>query len=219
MSMTEDEARYEAWMDELYAEHSKQAIQEFTAERLRSFYLQNPLLATAPLNSLAESRALLAAHPTAALVFAVSAIEVGLTNVLLKPIVYGLIHSESAAGLITELTLGHKGLDRFRELLLQILLEHGGIDLNSFKRQGSTRTLWEEIGKVQKWRNTILHRAESASNDEAMQAIEVASAILETLFPAVVTKLGFHLHDGMRICDEWRCKYHELLSLIDRQKT
>ena len=127
MSMTEDEARYEDWIAELYAEHSEQAIHEFTSERLRSFYVENPLLITAPLNSLAESRTLLTDHPAAALVFAVSAIEVALTSVLLKPIVYSLIHSESAAGLITELTLGHKGLDRFRDLLFRVLLEHGGI--------------------------------------------------------------------------------------------
>jgi hypothetical protein len=106
MSMTEDEARYEQWMEELYAEHSKQAIEEFTADRLQSFYLKNPVLAKPPLDTLVQSRLLLGSHPAAALVFAATATEVGLKEVLLKPVVYGLVHSESAASLITELALG-----------------------------------------------------------------------------------------------------------------
>ena len=111
MSMTEEEARYEQAMEELYEEHSKQAIEEFTAERLQSFYLNKPLLAKPSFDALVESRSLLRSHPTAALVFAASATEVSLKEVLLKPVVYGLVHSESAAGLIAELALGHACMD------------------------------------------------------------------------------------------------------------
>lgn len=60
---------------------------------------------------LLTSRALLSKHPTPALVFATIAIEVGLKVILLKPIVYGLVHDTSAAGLITDLAIGH-GVDR-----------------------------------------------------------------------------------------------------------
>jgi hypothetical protein len=207
MSMTEDEARAEEWMEELYAEHSKQAIEEFTAERLQSFYLNNPLLVKPPLDALVESRLLLGAHPAAALVFAAIATEVGLKEVLLKPVVYGLVHSESAATLITELALGHTGMDRFRDLLYQILSEHGGLDLGSFVRPGCSKKLWEEVRDVQKRRNAILHRAELRSYEDVRQSIEVASCILETLFPAVATQLGLHIHDGFRLCNQWRCRY------------
>ena len=206
MSMTYEEAQFEEWMDKLYAEHSQQAIEEFTIERLQSFYLKNPKLAEAPLSALDGARVLLRTNPSASLIFAVIAIEVGLKVVLLKPLVYGLVHSESVASLITELTIGHTGIDRFRQLLFQILAEHRGIDLENFKRDGYQKTLWEEITEVQKRRNAIIHRADSATSDNAKQAIEVGSIILETLFPTMVKKLGLHLHERVWICNDWRCK-------------
>lgn len=206
MSMTEDETRYDQWMTELYAEHSKEAIQEFTLERLQSYYLKDPLLGSAPFCSLTESGVLLAEHPSAALVFAATAVEVGLKVVLLKPIVYGLVHDSSAAGLITDLAVGHGG-DKYRDLLFHILSEFGGVDVGNFRRASSKKALWEEIRIIQDRRNAVLHRAELASTEEAEQAVAVASVVLEELFPAVVTKLGLHLHDGARVCNDWRCKY------------
>lgn len=207
MSMTEDEARYEQWMEDLYAEHSKKAVEEFTAERLQSFYIKNPLLAQPALAALVESRALLISHPAAALVFAATATEVGLKEVLLKPVVFGMVHSESAASLITELTVSHSCVERFRDLLYQILSEHGGVDLGSFARPSSSKKLWEEIREIQKRRNVILHRAEQSSVEDARQSIDVASAVLETLFPAVATHLGLHIHDGFRVCNQAGCRY------------
>ena len=52
MSMIEDEYRYDEWMSELYAEHREEALQEFTAERLQSYYLIDPDVAKAPMESL-----------------------------------------------------------------------------------------------------------------------------------------------------------------------
>ncbi|MBM3744974.1 MAG: hypothetical protein FJW34_04165 [Acidobacteria bacterium] len=206
MSMTEDEARYDQWMADLYAEHSAEAIKEFTVECLQSYYLKDPLLASAPYRSLSESRALLANHPSAALVFAATAVEVGLKVVLLKPVVYGLVHDVSAAGLITDLTVRNGG-DKYRDLLVHILSKFGGVDLRNFSRANSKKGLWEEIQIVQERRNTVLHRADVASTEEAEQSIAVASVVLEELFPAVVTSLGLHVHDGVRVCNDWRCKY------------
>jgi hypothetical protein len=78
MSTTEEDARYDQWMTELYVEHSKEAIEEFTVERLQSYYLKDPLLANAAAQSLKESRVLPVEHPTASFVFAAIAIEVAL---------------------------------------------------------------------------------------------------------------------------------------------
>jgi hypothetical protein len=125
--------------------------------------------------------------------------------VLLHPIVYGLVHSEFAAGPIVELILQHNALERFRILLFQILSEYGGVNLKIFTRVGLIKTLWAEIQEVQGRRNSIVHDAESASDEDAIKAIEVASAILEDIFPKVVIKLGFHLHDGTRVCEKWSC--------------
>jgi hypothetical protein len=154
---------------------------------------------------LAESRVLLPEHPSAALVFGATAVEVGLKVVLLKPIVYGLVHDASAAGLITDLAVSQGG-DKYRDLLFHILSEFGGADFRNPGRAGSKKSLWEEIQIVQKQRNTVLHRAEIASKEEAEISVAVASVMLEELFPAVVAKLGLHLHDGVRVCKDWGCQ-------------
>ena len=207
MSMSYEEAAYEQYIDNLYAEHRKEAIEEFTSERLCSYYNENKLLAKPALETLSEARKLNELNPTAGLIFAAIAMEVGLKSTLLKPIVYGLIHSESVASLITDLTISHAGMDSYRTLLLRVLQEHGGVDLNTFKRSGSTDTLWEEINEVQKIRNLVIHRAEKTSTNNADLALSVASEIIERIFPEVVVKMGFHLHDGYRICSNWKCNY------------
>jgi len=53
-----------------YEDHYKEAIKEFTAERLKSYYVAHPNLAEAALNSLMYADSLMASHPKGALVFA-----------------------------------------------------------------------------------------------------------------------------------------------------
>ena len=91
--ITESEAQYEEWMDELYREHKEQAIEEFTGERLKSFYLAHPLIARPSFEALTEARKLVEGHLSAAQVIAAVAVEVGLKDALLKPVVHGLVHS------------------------------------------------------------------------------------------------------------------------------
>ena len=204
--MTLQEAEYETAMDELYREHKDQAIEEFTAERLNSFYLAHPHIAQPPFEALAEARNLIEGHTSAAQVFAAVATEVGLKDALLKPVVHGLVHSEPAAEIITEFTLRTR-FDFFHKLLSEILSEHGGVDLKTYKRAGVAKNLWDEILEIQRCRHRVLHKAESSSPAQAEQAIAVAETILEKLFPTVVSHLGLHLHDGVRICGDQRCRY------------
>ena len=211
MSMTWEEAIYEEAMEALYVEHKQQAIEEFTAEKLQSYYIAHPHVAEAPSRSLAQSRELLSKDPTAAFIFAAIAIEVGLKVALLKPVVYGLVHSESVAGIITDMVIVHTGYDRFRQLLLHILSNYGGIDLTQFKRSKSSKLLWEEMKEVQKQRNQIIHSAKTAIAEESEKAVAVASAILEELFPSVVKNLGFHVYENGYVCSDWRCTHKELI--------
>jgi len=46
-----------------------------------------------------------------------------------------------------------------------------------------------------------------ASNEKAVLALDVASAIIEKLFPAVLRKMELHIHEGFRICNNWKCQY------------
>ncbi|WP_244086286.1 hypothetical protein [Desulforhabdus sp. TSK] len=158
--MTHQEAEYEEFMDRLYEENKEQAIEEFTGELLQSYYRSNGLLAKPAFDALVEARNLMNTSITAAFVFSAIAMEVALKESLLKPIVHGLVHAESVASLVTDLVMGHQSMDRYKDLLLRILREHGGVDLLSYKRSDSARNIWEEIKAIQKKRNLIVHTAQ-----------------------------------------------------------
>src|SRR5262245_37086737 len=85
---------------ELDKEHYEQAIKEFTAERLQSYYLKHPDMAKTAIGMLEEATSLHKKHPNAAVVFAVSAIEITIKYLLMKPILNGLVHNEAVADLV-----------------------------------------------------------------------------------------------------------------------
>lgn len=176
------------------------AIREFTAERLQSYYVAHPNLAGPAHDSLVYAQSLLPLFPKAALVFGVTATELAIKTVLLKPIVFGLVHTEALASFITDLTTQHTGMDRFQTILTEILARFGGVDLKVFKRADSANTLWQEIGEVQKARNAVVHRGESVEDVQADLSIAVAATLLKEVFPHILTKLQLHLHDPMIVC-------------------
>lgn len=205
MADTWEEMAQEEFISDLYNDFANElllqrgdlyidVIQQFTSERLQSFYVDNPAVAAPALAALKEARDLLNGHPSAALVFAVTAADVGLKATLLKPILHGLVHTDSVAAIIAELVPEQRN-DKFRDLLFTILHEFGGVDLQAYKRPGVAQTLWEEMVAAAKKRNAILHKAETSSKEEAEHAIDLASTVLEVLFPAVVGKLGLHIQN------------------------
>ncbi len=150
MSYDESDAAWDAMYDafresardDFYEELYDEIVRDFATSRLQAFYESNPLLAHAPLEALSQARALQAEHPSAAVVFAATGMEVGLRTVLLKPLVYGLVHAESSAPLIMELAVAHKD-ESLLKALVKILAAHGGVDLQTFKRVDSSKTLWQ----------------------------------------------------------------------------
>jgi len=186
--------------DELFQEHYEDAVSAFQSERLTSYYVKNPGLARPARDLLVYAQSLMPSFPQAALVFAVTAAELVWKKVLLEPIVFGLVHTEGLANLVTELTLNHTGMGRFKFLLTGILSEFGGVDLMKYKRDGSPNTLWEEISAIQKARNGLIHEGKQAPDGTPALAISVAEALLNIIFPQVITKLGLHLHENQTVC-------------------
>lgn len=185
---------------ELFEEHYEEAVKEFTSERLQSYYVAHPKLAGPARQSLLYAQSLMPSFSQAALVFAVTATELAVKTVLLKPIIFGLVHTENLASFITDLTTQHTGMSRFQTLLTEILAQFGGVNLRTFKRATSAKTLWQEIGEVQKARNAVIHRGETASTAEADLAISVAATLLSEIFPQILANLGLHLHNSMIVC-------------------
>lgn len=198
---TPEEADREQWYHELVDDISKEAISEFTLERLRSYYIANNLVAKNALAMFKEAESLLDSSPSASLVLFTTSIEVGLKVVLLKPVIYGLIHNESVADLIAELSVRHNGFDRFKPVLARILAEYGRIDFNAFAIEGHAKTIWEEITLLQNARNGIVHRAELAQRQTADLSCEVATMIIGILLPSVLEGLGLKFEVGGLITD------------------
>ena len=195
MDTPEDIAREESYA-ELVDQISKEAIDQFTFERLRSYYLNNKSLATKAVAVFREAQSLESTSPSAATVLFTTSIELCLKVALLKPVIYGLVHNESVADLISDLSVKHNGFDRFKPLLARILAEYGGIDFNAFTIEGHTKTLWEELTVLQDARNALVHRGELTSVDTAKLAGEVATMIIGTYFVSVLNGLGLKYIKG-----------------------
>lgn len=209
MSYDENDAAYDAMVDSMYQQfiedpdthaHFYQElyddiVRDFTEARLRSFLEAEPLIAAPALAALADARRFQGTHDTAAFLFGAIATEVGLRTALQKPIVYGLVHAESAAGLIAKLLFARSD-ESLTKLMLDLLASHGGVDLRTHRRAAGMKPVWEEVSAIREKRNQVVHRAVTVSSDDAALAIAVSTCILDELFPALVARLGLKFEGG-----------------------
>jgi hypothetical protein len=192
--------------EDLYPELYEEIVRDFTEAQLQTFYVANPSVVQVALRVLDEAKAMEKDFPSGAVVFACVSIEVCLREALFKPIIHGLVHTESAANLIMELAVAAKS-DRFAKMLLDLLATHGGVDPRTFKRKGITQVFWEEIKPVRTLRNNIVHQGETATVADAALAITLATTMIEDIFPTAVRNLGLHLHEGLEVCGNYiNCK-------------
>jgi HEPN domain-containing protein len=196
-----DEA-YERLSEELYPEHKAQAILEFTYERLRSYYLQHKdlLVPAARTYKLAESL-LHAEQSAAALAFSASAVELFLKACLLRPVVAGLVHSESVADLVVESALSQTGFKRYEKLLAGLFKELTRLEIGQIKRPGAVKPLLEEASALQDRRNAVMHRGAEVSAAEAEEAFSVATAVFNEVLVIVVNELGLSIKKGGELVD------------------
>lgn len=193
MSMTLDEVRMDAaaadyyWQKEM-AELEENAISEFQQERLSSYYTEHPDVALKAAETLAQAEALHSAgFVPASLVFGVSAAEQALKNILLRPILYGLVHNEFAAGLVASLDVH---LNRLPKLLFPIINETAALNLSTYCRDGQQNTLWDEFRRVQLIRNGVLHAGERVNPTAAATALAVGQSMLNDVCKKVMAEVG-----------------------------
>jgi len=173
-------------------------IEQFTSERLQSYYRSHPDVAEAALQALREARMLANSSPSASLVFAVTAVDVGLRKTLLEPILHGLANLDSTGALLATL-IPREHSDTFGKVLTGVLKEVGKLDLRAFKRPGCKQTLWEEIADVRRLRHGVVHNAAAVSASDSERAIEIASVVLESVFVDVISALGLETDANLRI--------------------
>ena len=191
----QDEAMSE-YYEELYlTEFRERAIDEFTAERLSSYYVENSSLLADSFSALEEAKKVSSLSPTSGLIMAAISIEIALKIGLLKPIVFGFVHSEAVAESISNTVIKQTGIDRFKALLVTLLKDISQVDIATYKRSGLQLSLWDERGKVQKLRNMISHKGTLSSAQDCQFAIDVAEEILNGLLPNVLSSLGLRLQN------------------------
>lgn len=194
MDYHDDDYKWDEALDQiskdLYPGHKEQAIEEFTTERLQSFYLKNPTILAPGIEMYVEARKLQENHPSASYVFATSAIELFLKGALLKPVIYGLVHNESLAEIIVDTTLGSTGFKRYKKLLTGLFTEIAGIDINTVTNFGSNKFILEDASEVQEKRNKIIHQGIIVDNSDATFAIGVAYGVLHGIINPMLLSIG-----------------------------
>jgi len=215
MSYDPSDAEWDRFIDEIQKEFRDSAlndpeiydrvVDDFREARLRDYYVEHPLIAESAEGALGEATELVGTYPRPALILAVVAAETCLRDALLTPILHGSFHTESSAELLVNIVVRSKD-EKLIKALLRVLAEQAGVDLQTFRRSGSSKPLWEEILELQRKRNRAIHQAENVSLGEANSALKIARAVLREVFARAVTKLGLHLHDRIRVCGKHKCR-------------
>lgn len=208
MSYDWNDIAYDQYIEELNAKYMYEgAIEHFTSERLQSAYVENPQIAKPIFRTLSEANQLFNLKKyTAAYIFAFIATEGTIRDILLKPIIYGVVHNISTADFVTEVLFKHTTFEKMKKWLSFIINEYAKIDLKAYQYPPTKNSLWQEINAIQKHRNKIIHYYHVATKDEARQSIGVASELVEKIFPTLINNLGLHLHKGSQICNNINCK-------------
>ena len=125
------------------------------------------------------------------LVASVSAIELIIRFLLLRPLVHGAFLSDEWAAVLVERVAGSRTAED-RELLPKVLRARG-IELAQIRSPSGVH-LWEHTLKVI-WprRNNVVHKAERPSQESARDALECARAFLRQVMSPVAVALGFTL--------------------------
>jgi len=180
---------YDRMSQELYPDHKEQAIDEFIEERMQSYYLKHPHLIEAPFDSYHHANELLQISPRSALIMYTTAIELFLKIVLLKPVLYGMVHNESVAELIVRSTIGQSGFARYNKLLNLLCSHAAGIELSDIKGMNG-RPILSEAEDVQKIRNKVVHQGYVCTVNEMGLAKNIASLILTEVVEPVLNNLN-----------------------------
>ncbi len=194
-----------AYHEELYEKEFKErAIEEFTEERLTSFYFEHPNILKESYEIFNESIMVMKHSPSASLLLSCSSIEVSIKVGILKPIIYGFVHSEMAAEIIADTAIKQTGLDRFRDLLAKLINDVASFDIKSFKRNGSAKSFWNERSEIQIIRNNIAHKAVKCTAEEAQFSIDVASALFQELIPKILSALNLETNSQCEVVEKRR---------------
>jgi len=188
-----------SWDDDYERYREEDAMEAFLDEELQRI-AEEPVFAYLAVHGdaiearvkrcIAEANALLnGGHHGAALTRAASGIEVTIRFFLARPLVQGAFLSEDWAELLSQKVLGGRTAED-REMLPAIL-RNWKIDITAVKLQNGWQA-WEQIvRRVWPLRNDYVHKADDATAEDALLAIECLTALLSQVVDPLAIKLGF----------------------------
>ena len=188
-----------SWYDDYHLHQQEAAMEEFLEEELRRI-AEEPVFSYLAVfgdaiearvkRCLAQAQALSdAGYHGAALTRAASGIEVTIRFFLARPLVQGAFLSDDWAELLSRKVLrGRTAEDRE---LLPAILRNWEMDITKVKLPDGAQA-WEQIvRRVWQRRNDYIHKADDASVEYALLAIECLTALLTQVVDPLATKLGF----------------------------
>jgi len=188
-----------SWDDDYLRYQEEAAMEAFLEEELRRI-AEEPVFAYLAVHGdaiearvkrcLAEAQSLSGSgYHGAALTRAASGIEVTIRFFLARPLVQGAFLSEDWAELLSQKVLtGRTAEDRE---LLPAILRNWKIDITKVKLPDGSQA-WEQIVmRVWPRRNDYVHKADDASAEDALLAVECLTALLSQVVDPLATKLGF----------------------------
>ena len=193
---------YDQIRKDMYPEHKEQAIEEFTEDRLKSYYQQNPDVMRPAVEAILEGKWQLEhkRYPPA-LVFHVTAIELLLKATLLRPVLYGLIHNEGLAEIMTNNILGQTSVERYEDLLAQLFDNLANINVKQITREGAKDTIFVECRELQRIRNFIIHRGDFCTETEAEKGKLVSTAVFDKIVRPLLSSIGLTVIENGKIVE------------------
>ncbi len=188
-----------SWGDDYNYYQQEAAMEEFLEEELRRISEEPVFYYLAVFGDAIEDRvkrcidqaqALIGnGYPGAALTRAATGIEVTIRFFLARPLVQGAFLSDKWAELLSRKVLsGRTAEDRE---LLPAILRNWEMDITKVKLTDGSQ-VWEQIKKrILPSRNDYVHKADNASVEDALLAIECLTTLLTQVVDPLATKLGF----------------------------
>jgi hypothetical protein len=193
-----EEGYYEPddWMLDEAAAYESQIIEEGIREQVESRakrYLSETGDAVRDRvhRSLIEATTLLASHPGAAIVSAMTAAEITIRFLILRPMLAGLVIEPTLADDLAELAFS--GRTERDHGMLPRLCAAWQLELGEVKTADGTPA-WPAFQRLKEPRNLFVHRAEPVEPATAAEAIAVARALLDGLVEPLANRL--HLFGG-----------------------
>ncbi len=114
---------------------------------------------------------------------------------------YGLIHNEGLAEIMTKHILGQTGFERYEKLLAELFDNLANIDVRQISREGGQAKLVVECRDLQKIRNNIIHQGAFCTETEAEKGKLVSVAVFEEIARPLLFSIGLTVVDNGRIVE------------------